>query len=205
MADRQPSPGESFHVHPHIGGLRLYLGIFGALIALTALTIFVSYVHLGAWNLLIAVVIATAKATLVVLFFMHLKWDVRFHALVFVSSLLFGGLFLVYTVNDTAYRTSVEREAGARYSLRTGRWAGGLPEGIGEPILPVGEDAPGIEPPVMPREGTTVIEIDQEREVTPKRQDVPPDEAAEGPHGIHDTTGPAEDVLNEPIDVDEDE
>ncbi len=121
----------------HVAPVRLYLGVFGALLALTLATVAVSYVHLGAFNLAIAAVIATAKASLVVLYFMHLKWDVRFHAVVLLGALLLLGFFLAYTLNDTTYRSEIQPEAGARYDPRTGEWAAGLPEGAGRRVSPV--------------------------------------------------------------------
>ena len=115
-------------VHAHIAPTKLYVGIFLALVAATVLTIGLSLVHLGTWNLAIAVVIATAKAALVVTFFMHLKDDDRFHALIFVGTLLFAGIFLAYTLNDTQHRGLVDRVNGSQMNDATGERApGGLP------------------------------------------------------------------------------
>lgn len=107
-------PGE---VHVHIHSTKLYASILGALLFLTIVTVAVSYVDVdgflamgrevegvGAWNLGIAILVATMKASLVVTFFMHLKDDSRFNALVFVGGLLFVGVFFAYTMNDTATR-----------------------------------------------------------------------------------------------------
>jgi cytochrome c oxidase subunit 4 len=56
--------------------VRGYIGIFGALLALTLVTVGVSYLHLPtAPTVVLGLAIATAKATLVVLFFMHLKGE----------------------------------------------------------------------------------------------------------------------------------
>jgi cytochrome c oxidase subunit IV len=57
----------------HLVRRRTYLAIFGALLALTALTTFVAFFDLGALNPAVAMTIAVVKATLVVLFFMHLR------------------------------------------------------------------------------------------------------------------------------------
>jgi cytochrome c oxidase subunit IV len=91
-------------VHAHIGSLKLYLGIFGALIFFTLLTVALSYVHLGSLNLAIAILIASMKAGLVVVFFMHLQHDNKFNAVAFVGGLLFIGVFFAYTLNDTDRR-----------------------------------------------------------------------------------------------------
>jgi cytochrome c oxidase subunit 4 len=112
-------------VHAHIAPVKLYLGVFGALIFFTVITVAVSYVHLGAANLAVAILIATIKATLVVLFFMHLKDDSRFNALLLIGSLLFGGVFLAYTLNDTDHRSRIDRQMGARVYEPTGDRAPG--------------------------------------------------------------------------------
>lgn len=112
-------------VHPHIAPWKLYAGIFGALLVLTVITVAVSRVDLGAANLAVAILVATIKASLVVTFFMHLKDDRRFNAILFLGSLLFGGLFLAYTLNDTAYRGRVDSQNGVRIDPKTGAWAHG--------------------------------------------------------------------------------
>lgn len=112
-------------VHPHIAPWKLYAGIFGVLIVLTVITVAISRVDLGAANLAVAIIVATIKASLVVTFFMHLKDDRRFNAILFLGSLLFGGLFLAYTLNDTAYRGMVDPQNGVRIDPKTGAWAHG--------------------------------------------------------------------------------
>lgn len=73
---------------------------------LTVITVLAYYipiwlnVNLGAANVIIAMLIATTKASLVVLFFMGLKYDKRFLAVAFLSSLIFLGLFLGFTLLD---------------------------------------------------------------------------------------------------------
>jgi len=91
-------------VHAHISSLGMYLAIFGALILLTLLTVGQSYVDLGRLNLVAVIGIATLKASLVVLFFMHLKYDNKFNGLMFVASLFFIGVFFAYTLNDVDHR-----------------------------------------------------------------------------------------------------
>ncbi|MCB9708387.1 MAG: cytochrome C oxidase subunit IV family protein [Myxococcales bacterium] len=115
-------------VHAHISSWQLYVGILVALLTLTAATVAISLVPLGSLNLTAAVLIATIKASLVVTFFMHLRHDNRFHSLVFLSSLFFVAIFLVYTFNDTSRRGQVDPYNGARISPSTGEVApGGRP------------------------------------------------------------------------------
>ncbi len=122
-------------VHVHVASAKLYGGILGALLLLTALTVAVYQVHLGAANLAIAVLIATLKASLVVLFFMHLKDDSRFNALVFIGALLFMGLFLAYTVADVEYRGSVDPQYATKVDPATGKAAGGMDESLREELV----------------------------------------------------------------------
>ena len=60
-----------------------------ALLVLTFLTVAVSWIDFGALNLWIALLIAAAKATLVVLYFMHLRYEKPFNAVVLICALLF--------------------------------------------------------------------------------------------------------------------
>jgi len=111
------------HVHVHPAGT--YVKIFVALVALTLLTVGLSRVHLGNWNFFIAVAVATIKATLVAMFFMHLKDDNRFNVLIFVGSLLFIGVFFVYTTNDTQHRGQWDESYGTKVFAPTGEEAPG--------------------------------------------------------------------------------
>ncbi|MBZ0118702.1 MAG: cytochrome C oxidase subunit IV family protein, partial [Sandaracinaceae bacterium] len=131
-------------VHVHIHSTKFYAAVFGGLILLTIITVATSYVDLdhilalgrpvtgvGAWNLGLAVLIATVKASLVILFFMHLKDDSRFNAIVFVGAVLFIGVFFAYTLNDTALRGTLDRYNGVHVDPDTGlRAPGGIPAPI---------------------------------------------------------------------------
>jgi len=87
-------------VHAHVGSAKTYWVIFGALICLTLLTSAVSYIHLGELNLIVAIVIATAKASLVVLFFMHVKYSGRLTSLTVLSGVLFFVILIGITLSD---------------------------------------------------------------------------------------------------------
>ena len=60
--------------------------------------------------------IATIKASLVAMFFMHLKDDNRFNVLIFVGALVFMGVFFVYTMNDTQHRGQWDNSYGTEVS-----------------------------------------------------------------------------------------
>ena len=89
------------HGLAHTTPVPLLLGILGALMFLTIVTVAVTAVDLGAQgNLVVAMVIATIKAGLVVTFFMHLLWDKKFNLILFLTSVLFLILFLSMTSAD---------------------------------------------------------------------------------------------------------
>lgn len=101
----QPSPASNSVSHSGLGhamDYRILLAVWGALLVFTYITVTVTYVDLGSLNLIAALVIATIKASLVVLFFMHMLYDHPFHALVFIVALSFVALFVVIVLIDTA-------------------------------------------------------------------------------------------------------
>lgn len=112
-------------VHAHISPTKFYIQIFLALVCLTLLTVGVAYIHLGKLNLIVAILISTTKASLVVTFFMHLKYDSRFNALMFLGSLLFIGIFFAYTMNDTDHRGQVDSAQGVEMYSGSGKMAPG--------------------------------------------------------------------------------
>ena len=85
----------------HIVPFRILLAVFIALLALTYITVAARYIDLGSLNIWIALGIATIKGALVVLYFMHLRYDSPFNAIVFVTALAFMFLFLGITILDT--------------------------------------------------------------------------------------------------------
>ena len=92
---------------PHILPLRIYLGVAGALLVLTAITIFAAQADFGSWNLVVALLIAAVKSTLVALFFMHLKYDNRIYSVIFVGAILFLGIFITFTMFNTLNRGGI--------------------------------------------------------------------------------------------------
>jgi cytochrome c oxidase subunit IV len=84
----------------HIVKTRVLLAVFAALIALTAVTVAVSYFNFGPFNLIVALGVATIKAVLVALWFMHLRYDGGLHAFIFLAGVAFLGLFLIIIMFD---------------------------------------------------------------------------------------------------------
>lgn len=101
----------------HVDPLGLYLGVFAMLIVLTVVTVGASYLDFGRANTVIAVIIATIKALFVAIFFMHLRHDRRFNALVFVSGLFFLSFLFLFTLADTSTRNDVDDYHGRSVAL----------------------------------------------------------------------------------------
>jgi cytochrome c oxidase subunit 4 len=88
----------------HVSPKSVYYSIFGALMVLTGITVAAAFVNLGALNFPVALAIAIIKATLVVLFFMHVKYSSRLTKLVVATSLFFLLILLAETFMDYATR-----------------------------------------------------------------------------------------------------
>ncbi len=86
---------------PHVLSRKILVATFGALVTLTLLTVTASRVDLGPWNVVIALAIAALKASMVALFFMHLKYENKFLMVVLGAAALFAVLFVAFVVFDT--------------------------------------------------------------------------------------------------------
>jgi cytochrome c oxidase subunit 4 len=123
-------------VHVHIATTRFYWGIFFALICLTVVTVKVSYYDFGPANIVIAILIATMKASLVAAFFMHLRHDKLFNTISFLAAFLFLAVFILLTYDDLGNRARIDNSYGGRVELRTGEAAPG-----GEPATSATADS----------------------------------------------------------------
>ena len=83
---------------------RGYVLTLAALLFLTVVTVGASYIDFGQGNVVIALAIATVKATLVSLFFMHLAHDKPVNGLIAVAGFIFLGLFLMFDLIDVTSR-----------------------------------------------------------------------------------------------------
>ena len=91
------------HGLAHVATVKTLVATGSTLLCLTVLTVLATKVDFGAnLNLAVAMVIAVTKATLVVLFFMHLRYDRLFHTVIFISALLAASLFVGFTLMDTS-------------------------------------------------------------------------------------------------------
>jgi cytochrome c oxidase subunit 4 len=88
----------------HIVPVKIYVAVFAALMVLTATTTAVSSIDLGPWNTVVALGIAIVKATLVVLFFMHVKYSPRLTSAVILGGVFWLLILLTLTLSDFATR-----------------------------------------------------------------------------------------------------
>jgi cytochrome c oxidase subunit IV len=84
----------------HVVPTRVYYLIFGILMICTALTVGIAFLDLGPFNVVAALTIAAFKATLVVLFFMHVKYSTRLTWAVVAGSVFWLGILLALTMGD---------------------------------------------------------------------------------------------------------
>ena len=96
----------------YILSLKTHFLVFIILLTLTALSVFASHLNLGSSSFYVAIFIAIIQAYLVASFLMHLKFDPRFNALVFVSSLVVFAVFVGLTIVDITTRGKVIAEQG---------------------------------------------------------------------------------------------
>ncbi|MGA6988719.1 MAG: cytochrome C oxidase subunit IV family protein [Terriglobales bacterium] len=98
----------SEHVSEHISSLGSSIAIWLALLVCTGMTVGAAFIDLGPFNIVVALVIATIKATLVVLFFMHVKYThEKLTGLVVVTAIFF--LFILLALSMADYTTRLWR------------------------------------------------------------------------------------------------
>jgi len=84
----------------HIVPKKVYFAVFATLIVLTATTTTISFLDLGPWNTVAALGIAFVKATLVALFFMHVKYSPRLTQIVVAGGLFWLAILIALTLSD---------------------------------------------------------------------------------------------------------
>ena len=108
----------------HVSPKGVYYAIFGGLMVLTVVTVAVSRVNLGHFNFPVAIGIAITKATLVILFFMHVKYSSKLTKLFVGTAFFFLFILLSLTMTDffsRDFETYSGGAAGAGYSVRRPR------------------------------------------------------------------------------------
>lgn len=101
MAEHPEQAGPSEHIVP----VGVYVAVFLALLALTALTTGVAFIDLGPFNTVVALTIAVIKMLLVVLFFMHVRYNKGLSRIVIVAAFFWLGIMITLTLGDELTRT----------------------------------------------------------------------------------------------------
>jgi cytochrome c oxidase subunit IV len=94
--------------HDHHGGPKIYTANLFALLFLTVITVAAASFNFGSANVVIALAIATVKAILVGLIFMHLLWDKPVDAIIIIAGFLFLGIFLMFDFLDVTTRDHLQ-------------------------------------------------------------------------------------------------
>jgi cytochrome c oxidase subunit 4 len=109
----------------HIVPFKIYFTIWIALLIGTVITVAAAYVDFGSFNFFVAMLIATVKALLVMMFFMGLKYEGPENTVTFVSSFLFLGIFVTLTAIDVFWRVphqvaAIDKDAAAALQANAG-------------------------------------------------------------------------------------
>ena len=88
----------------HVSPLSTYITIFSALMILTALTVGIAFLDLGSFNPVVALGVACIKATLVILYFMHVRYGPRLVWVLAGSGFAWLAIFVAFTIADYVTR-----------------------------------------------------------------------------------------------------
>lgn len=115
----------------HVVPFKMYLGVFISLLVLTALTVIVSRFDFGAFNLVIAMLVASVKAGLVAMFFMHLKYENKFTLVYAGFPIVLLAILLIGVFLDNPFRAGIngpsmdDAYSGGRISADAAHNSGG--------------------------------------------------------------------------------
>lgn len=113
------------HQHHHILPNKHAFAVYGALLFFTWVTVAVAKIDLGSLNMVVAMLVAAIKASLVAMIFMNLKWDRRENLVIFMASFLFLAIFIVFTATDLFFRGEVYTKPGQPLLPQVAQAAGG--------------------------------------------------------------------------------
>jgi cytochrome c oxidase subunit IV len=108
MSTHTESHSQHAESHAHHGGPKIYTANLFALLFLTIITVAAASFNFGSANVVIALAIASVKAILVGLFFMHLIWDKPVNTIVIIAGFLFLGIFLMFDFLDVGTRDHLQ-------------------------------------------------------------------------------------------------
>jgi cytochrome c oxidase subunit IV len=91
----------------HVAPKSQLFAVFAALMVLTVVTVLVSRVDLGSFNLPVAMAVAVAKALLVILIFMEVKFSPKLVQVTAAAGFVFLGILIFYTMTDYLSRNLI--------------------------------------------------------------------------------------------------
>jgi cytochrome c oxidase subunit IV len=103
MAQDRSTHGPAHPAVGHVVPLPTLFAVLGSLLVLTFATVAATWFDFGRAAVWVALGIAVVKASLVLLFFMHLKWDKPFNGVILIISLALVALFISITLTDSAH------------------------------------------------------------------------------------------------------
>ena len=98
------SEHEHGETHQHLLPYSLYFKVWAVLIALTAVTVGVAHIEMYKYTVFTAMFVATVKVSLVLLYFMHLRFEKRMLWYMILAALITYGIFVALTFSDYFYR-----------------------------------------------------------------------------------------------------
>ena len=177
------------HGGHHVISKQVLFRTFGALVALTVLTVGLGYaerydlVHFGSLSVPIALAIAGVKAFLVAAYFMGLKYDGGTNLLAFVGSILFLIIFLAFTFLDTLFRDTFEPSSAVPVDVINAQAMEA--EARSERLQPMFEAQPLVEQPdpivggaAAPAGDAMSAPVDGDATATPTPADLPDGESS---------------------------
>ena len=94
--------------HAHVVGARVFLNVLVALLILTIVTVAISRFDFGSGNMIMAMLVAGMKASLVMAVFMHLRWDTAINNIFFLGSFVLLSLLFLFSFADGFARDELE-------------------------------------------------------------------------------------------------
>jgi len=88
----------------HIVSYKTFIFVWLSLLVLTIITVLVAQIDLGYFNVVVALLVATSKAALVIFYFMHLKYENKFFKFIVFMTFFILAIFIGLTFFDVAYR-----------------------------------------------------------------------------------------------------
>lgn len=105
--------------HHELPPAKPYLLTFAALIGITLFNVVVSHFTSGLFGFTLTMALATVNAVLVLVVFMGLYWDNKYHAVAIITTFLFLSLFFLFTMLDVGTRGALDPKEGPAFDIKS--------------------------------------------------------------------------------------